>query len=274
MCRSCEQDTSRDGAPTTSLGNLFQCLLALIVKNFFPISKLNGPYFCLKQLALTLSLQALVKSLSPSLQTPFKYWKGAERSPDPRARSNWRRETTTPAFYKINLKPDWFLLLAGKVKKIWELRNIALGVRTWKIWGWRRQSWTLAPAAAWVLLGRSQPTFPAGRAGASGRLGWSILARGPWAAPPREQVMVNEANRHIRSFLWALAPQQGWSWISGPSGLSPVRWHWGASTVRNAGPRAGCSKPLALASLKKWSGQWRLPPARACGLAWAFSILL
>jgi len=37
----------RDGAPTTSLGNLCQCLTAHIVKNFF-VSNLNLPSFNLK----------------------------------------------------------------------------------------------------------------------------------------------------------------------------------------------------------------------------------
>ena len=34
-------DTSREGASTASLSNLFQCLITLIVKKFFLISKLN-----------------------------------------------------------------------------------------------------------------------------------------------------------------------------------------------------------------------------------------
>ncbi|KAK4807110.1 hypothetical protein QYF61_018451 [Mycteria americana] len=65
---------SRDGASTTSLGNLFQCFTTLIVKNFFLISSLNLPSFSLKPLPLVLSQQALVKSLAPSfLEAPFKY---------------------------------------------------------------------------------------------------------------------------------------------------------------------------------------------------------
>jgi len=36
-------DTSREGAVTASLAKLFQCLTALIVKNFFLISDLNLP---------------------------------------------------------------------------------------------------------------------------------------------------------------------------------------------------------------------------------------
>jgi len=43
-----------------SLGNLFQWLTTLTVKNFFLTSNLNLPSFCLKLLSLVLSLQALV----------------------------------------------------------------------------------------------------------------------------------------------------------------------------------------------------------------------
>ncbi|KAK4810366.1 hypothetical protein QYF61_019285 [Mycteria americana] len=55
-------NVSRDGAPTTSRGNLFQCFTTLIVKKFFLISTLNLPSFSLKPLPLVLSQQALLKS--------------------------------------------------------------------------------------------------------------------------------------------------------------------------------------------------------------------
>ena len=75
-------NVSRDGASTTSLGNLFQCFTTLIVKNFFFISSLNLPSFSLNPLPLALLQQALLKSLFPSLlQAPLKYWKAAVRSP-------------------------------------------------------------------------------------------------------------------------------------------------------------------------------------------------
>ena len=55
-------------ASTTSLGNLFQCLTTLIVKNVFLISNLNLPTFSLKPLLFVVSLHALVKkSLSSFL---------------------------------------------------------------------------------------------------------------------------------------------------------------------------------------------------------------
>jgi len=46
---------SRDRASTTSLGNLCQCFITLIVKNFFLISSLNLPSLSLKPLLFVLS---------------------------------------------------------------------------------------------------------------------------------------------------------------------------------------------------------------------------
>ena len=67
---------SRDGASTTSLGNLFQCLTALTVKDFFLISNLNLPSLSLKAFPLVLSPQTLLKSLSPSFLCPPLILKG------------------------------------------------------------------------------------------------------------------------------------------------------------------------------------------------------
>ena len=58
---------ARDGASTTSLGNLCQCLATLIIEKFFLISSLNPPFFSLKLSPLVLLPQALLKTLSPSL---------------------------------------------------------------------------------------------------------------------------------------------------------------------------------------------------------------
>jgi len=75
-------NTAREGASTASLGNLCQCLTALIVKDFFFISNLYLTSFSLKPLPLGLSLHALVKkSLSSFLVGPSRYWKAAIRSP-------------------------------------------------------------------------------------------------------------------------------------------------------------------------------------------------
>jgi len=74
--------TSKHGAPTTLLGNLFQCLIALWVQNFFLTSKLNFLSFSLKQSPLVSLLLDYVQSCHPSsLQGPFKYWKATMRSP-------------------------------------------------------------------------------------------------------------------------------------------------------------------------------------------------
>ena len=67
-------NASGDGASTASLGNLFQCLTTLWVKNFLLISNLNLPSFSLKLLLLVLSLHDPVKSplqlyCSPHLNT-------------------------------------------------------------------------------------------------------------------------------------------------------------------------------------------------------------
>ncbi|KAK4831204.1 hypothetical protein QYF61_016041 [Mycteria americana] len=56
-------NVSRDGASTTSLGNLFHCFTTPTVKNFFLLSSLNLPSFTLKTLPLVLLQQALLKIL-------------------------------------------------------------------------------------------------------------------------------------------------------------------------------------------------------------------
>ena len=60
-------NASRDGASTTSLGNLFQCITTLCVKNFLLISNLNLPCLSLKPFPLVLSLFNLINSHSPLL---------------------------------------------------------------------------------------------------------------------------------------------------------------------------------------------------------------
>ena len=72
---------SRDGASTTSLGNLFQCVTTIFVKNFLLISNQNLPCPSLKPFPLVLLLSTLINNRSSScLYTPFKYWKAALRS--------------------------------------------------------------------------------------------------------------------------------------------------------------------------------------------------
>jgi len=59
-------NTAREGASPTSLGNLGQGLTTLRVNSFFLGSSLNLPSFSLKPSPLVLSLQTLLKSLSPA----------------------------------------------------------------------------------------------------------------------------------------------------------------------------------------------------------------
>ena len=59
-------NVSRDGASTTTLGSLCQCLTTLTVKYFLCKSSLNLPSFSLKPFPLVLLPQTLLKSLSPS----------------------------------------------------------------------------------------------------------------------------------------------------------------------------------------------------------------
>ena len=73
---------SRNGASTTSLGNLFQCLTTLTIEDFFVISNLNLPSLSLKPFPLFLSTQTLLKSLSSSfLYLPFNMYLPFIRSP-------------------------------------------------------------------------------------------------------------------------------------------------------------------------------------------------
>lgn len=65
----------REGETPASLGNLFQCLTALTVNNFFLVSSLNLPSSSLKPFPLVQLLHALIKSSSPAfVQVPFMYW--------------------------------------------------------------------------------------------------------------------------------------------------------------------------------------------------------
>ena len=62
---------SRDGASSTSLGNLCHCLTTFIVKNFVLMSNLNLHSFSLNPFPLILSPQTLLKSLFPSFLQPL-----------------------------------------------------------------------------------------------------------------------------------------------------------------------------------------------------------
>ncbi|KAK4828307.1 LOW QUALITY PROTEIN: hypothetical protein QYF61_025319 [Mycteria americana] len=89
---------SRDGVPTTSLGNLFQCLTILILENFFLISNLNLPSFSLKPLTLVLSLHALVKSPSPAFLPPAGTGRLLEGLPEPSLLQAEQPQLSQPVF--------------------------------------------------------------------------------------------------------------------------------------------------------------------------------
>ena len=67
-------NASRDGASTTSLGNLFQCVTTLCVKNFLLISNLNLPCLSLKPFPLVLSLSTCGQNciLTPKVQRKLR----------------------------------------------------------------------------------------------------------------------------------------------------------------------------------------------------------
>lgn len=72
-------NTSKDGASTASLGDLFQCLIPLVAEKFFLEIRLNPAYFNLKPLLL-------VYHRKPALEdfchyNPFKYYQKATRFP-------------------------------------------------------------------------------------------------------------------------------------------------------------------------------------------------
>ena len=76
------------------LWTTFQCLTNITGKNFFLISNLNLPLFCLKPLPLVLSLHALVKSPSPAfLKAPFRYWKAVIGLPKAFSSPGWTAPT-------------------------------------------------------------------------------------------------------------------------------------------------------------------------------------
>ena len=59
-------NASREGACTTSLGNLFQWLTTLTVKHYFLVSSPNLPSSSLKPFPLVPSQHALIKCPSPA----------------------------------------------------------------------------------------------------------------------------------------------------------------------------------------------------------------
>ncbi|KAK4832076.1 hypothetical protein QYF61_020632 [Mycteria americana] len=124
-------NVARDGASTTSLGNLFQCFTTLIVKNFFLISSLNLPSFSLKPLPLVLSQQVLLK-------TPFKYCKAAMRSPQ----SLLFSRLNNPSSLSLSSQERCSISLIIFVALLWTCSNRSMsflcrGLQSWtQYWRW------------------------------------------------------------------------------------------------------------------------------------------
>ncbi|KAK4815434.1 hypothetical protein QYF61_002649, partial [Mycteria americana] len=101
-------NTSRGGASTTSLDDLLQCFTTLIVKHFFLLSNLNLSSFSSKPLPLVLSLEALVKSLSPVfLISPLYVLKGCSKiSPEPSLLQAEQPQLSQPFFIGQVFQPS------------------------------------------------------------------------------------------------------------------------------------------------------------------------
>jgi len=98
-------NVTRNGAYTSFLGNLCQCLTILTVKTFFLMSNLNLLSFSLNTLLLVLSPPTLSKSLSHSFpQLPFRYWNAAIRSPQSLlfSRLNFINSPTTSSTSRVS----------------------------------------------------------------------------------------------------------------------------------------------------------------------------
>jgi len=72
-------NASRDGVSTASLGNLFQCVITLWVKNFLLISNLNLPCLSLKPFPLVLSWDAVSQSTWLSLNVLLRIWMQSQK---------------------------------------------------------------------------------------------------------------------------------------------------------------------------------------------------
>jgi len=74
-------NSAREGAATTSLGNMCQCLTTLTVKNFFLSISSKATLFQFKAITpCPVPTGPCKKSLSSFLAGPIRYWKAALRS--------------------------------------------------------------------------------------------------------------------------------------------------------------------------------------------------
>ena len=94
----------RDGAPTTSLGNLCQCLTALTAEHF--------PYIKSKSLLLQFeTISTPLKSLSPLSYSPLRYSEAAVSSPQSPLSSRLHSPSSQPV---LNL--NWLLVQEGMAR--------------------------------------------------------------------------------------------------------------------------------------------------------------
>jgi len=104
----------RDGASTTSLGNLGQGFTTLIVKNCFPISSLNLPSLSLKPSPLVLLQQALLKRFPLSfLEAPPGTGSCSKVSPQPSLPRAEQPQLSQPLLPAEGFQPSdhgWVLL--------------------------------------------------------------------------------------------------------------------------------------------------------------------
>ena len=147
--------TPREGASTTSLGQLFQCLTALIGKNFFLISNLNLHSFSSKPLPLALSRHALVKSPSPAFShVTFKYWKTSITSPCslPFSRVN------SPNSLSLSSQERCSIPLIIFVALLWTRSNKSTSFLCWWLQSWTQNSrWGLRWCVIMSLTASSAP---------------------------------------------------------------------------------------------------------------------
>ena len=137
-------NTSREGASTTSLGNLFHCLTTLIVKNFFLLSKLNLPSFTFKSLPLVLSLPALVKkSISSFLASPLQVLKAAIRS----AQNLLFSKLNNPSSLSLSSQERCSIPLLTFVALLWTHFNSSMSFLCWVLQSCTQDSrWGLSRA--------------------------------------------------------------------------------------------------------------------------------
>ena len=156
---------SKDGASTTSQGNLCQCLTILTVKNSFLISNLTLSFFSWKPFPLILSQQTLLQSPPRSfLQPLFRHWKAALRSP-------WSLvcpRQNSPSSLSLSFYERCSIPSITSVALLWTLSNRSSSLLNWELHIWTQYSrWGLNQCRA---EGQDHLPRPAGQ----GSCMWSL----------------------------------------------------------------------------------------------------